>query len=210
MLIQILIDNPNSWVLPKAKILVKKIKLIFNYDTIIIHNHKDVKEGEILIMLSCEKIFKRLDLNKKNLVVHESDLPRGKGWSPITWQVLEGEKEIPVTLFEANDSIDSGKIYLKKYMRLNGEELLKDIKELQGKITNELIIDFLKLYPNIKGVQQSGDETFYKKRTSSDSELDINKTILEQFNLLRVCDNERYPAFFTINGKKYKLEIFKQ
>lgn len=210
MLIQILIDNPNSWILPKAKILVKEIKSIFNYDTIIIHNHKDVTEGEILIMLSCEKIFKRLDLNKKNLVVHESDLPRGKGWSPVTWQVLEGEKEIPVTLFEVNDSIDSGKIYLKKYMRLNGEELLKDIKELQGKITNELIIDFLKLYPNIRGVQQSGDETFYKKRTSSDSELDINKTILEQFNLLRVCDNERYPAFFMINGKKYKLEIFKQ
>jgi methionyl-tRNA formyltransferase len=210
MLIQILIDNPGSWILPSVEILAKEIKTIFSYDTIIVHNHKDVIEGEILIMLSCEKKFKRLDLNKKNLVVHESNLPKGKGWSPVTWQVLEGKKEIQMTLFEANDSIDSGEIYLKKSMQLNGDELLKDIKELQGKITNELIIDFLKLYPNIKGVQQSGDETFYKKRTSSDSELDINKTILEQFNLLRVCDNDRYPAFFIINGKKYVLKIFEQ
>lgn len=210
MLIQILTDNPNSWILPSVEILAKEIKTIFSYDTIIVHNHKDVIEGEILIMLSCEKKFKRLDLNKKNLVVHESNLPNGKGWSPVTWQVIEGKKEIQMTLFEANDSIDSGEIYLKKSMQLNGDELLKDIKDLQGKITNELIIDFLKLYPNISGVQQSGDETFYRKRTSSDSELDINKTILEQFNLLRVCDNDRYPAFFIINGKKYILKIFKK
>jgi methionyl-tRNA formyltransferase len=30
--------------------------------------------------------------------VHESALPQGQGWSPMTWQILEGASPIPVTL----------------------------------------------------------------------------------------------------------------
>ena len=35
----------------------------------------------------------------------------------------------------------------------------------------------------------------------------INKTIKEQFNLLRIVNNQEYPAFFEIDGRKYKLTI---
>ena len=42
-----------------------------------------------------------------------------------------------------------------------------------------------------------------------DSELDINKSINSQFNLLRICDNKRYPAFFRKHGFTYKLQIEK-
>ena len=35
-----------------------------------------------------------------------------------------------------------------------------------------------------------------EKRTPADSEIDPGKSILEQFNLLRIVDSERYPAFF--------------
>ena len=31
----------------------------------------------------------------------------------------------------------------------------------------------------------------------------------QEFNLLRICDNERYPAFFRKNGITYKLQIEK-
>ena len=50
--------------------------------------------------------------NAHNLVVHESDLPRGRGWSPFFWQILEGKYEIPVVLFEAGKGIDDAGIYL--------------------------------------------------------------------------------------------------
>ena len=59
----------------------------------------------------------------------------------------------------------------------------------------------------MKGESQRGEETFYKKRTPKDSELDINKTIKEQFNLLRIVDNEKYPAFFKFKNKIYTLKI---
>ena len=53
--------------------------------------------------------------------------------------------------------------------------------------------------------QSSIGASYHRKREPSDSKIDINKSILEQFNLLRACDPFRYPAFFELNGQKFKL-----
>ena len=42
-----------------------------------------------LFLLSCSKKLKNLKAYDHNIVIHANDLPRGKGWSPLTWQVLE-------------------------------------------------------------------------------------------------------------------------
>lgn len=208
MLVQLLIDNPDSWIVPYATSL-KDILTEMGYRVLVFSKHRDVQEGDVLILLSCERIFSSLSLNKYNLVIHESALPQGKGWSPLTWQVLEGKDEIPVTLFEATDSVDSGRIYGQLFIQLDGTELNSELKHKQGLATIDLIVDFFKKYPNIIGKEQEGKETFYPKRTVKDSELILYKTIEEQFNLLRVVDNERYPAFFIKNGVKYILKIYK-
>jgi methionyl-tRNA formyltransferase len=149
MKVQILVDNPNSWIIPFAEDLVVKIRQL-GHDAILINRHDEVVQGDILCLLSCEKIFRKLKLNKHNLVVHESDLPKGKGWSPVTWQVLEGKDKIPVTLFEAVEAVDAGPIYAKEYIELDGTELLTEIKAKQGLATQKLILDFVKKYPDIK------------------------------------------------------------
>ena len=70
---------------------------------------------------------------------------------------------------------------------------------------------FFDRFPQIlnKGKVQHGKSSYYNKRGPSDSEIDIEKSILENFNLLRTVDNKRYPAFFCLQGKKYKLQIEK-
>ncbi len=203
MKIQILVDNPNSWMCPVARHYAEVLKARF------IHSHDDIEKGDILILLSCEQKLTKRDLNKYNLVVHESDLPHGKGWSPLTWQVLEGKKEITVSLIEADDKIDSGEIYEQTQIHLEGHELIDELREKQSDATLNLIKKFLAKFPEIKGHEQSGEESFYNKRMPKDSQLDINKSISDQFNLLRVCDNDRYPAFFYIDGVRYILRINK-
>lgn len=208
MLIQILVDNTDSWIIPYAKVLSDQLE-DKGHEVYLIHSHDEVKEGDVLCLLSCERIFKELHLNKHNLVVHESDLPKGKGWSPLTWQILEGKDKIPLTLFEASKEVDAGGVYAKEFIQLEGHEMLDEIKHQQGLKTKKLIIDFIDRYPNLEASPQKGKSTYYPKRTPKDSELDISKSIKEQFNLLRVCDNERYPAYFKINGKKYLIKIYK-
>jgi len=210
MLIQILVDNKNSWIIPYGIKVKNDIISKYNYEVILIYEQDDVKKGNILFLLSCEKIFNKLNLNDYNIVVHESNLPEGKGWSPLTWQVLEGKNRIPITLFEAVEKVDSGRIYLQSFIELTGKELLTEIKNLQGKMTIDLILKFLENFDHIKGKDQDGDSSYYRKRSPKDSELDINRSIKNQFNLLRVCDNERYPAFFKIDNEKYIIKIFKE
>jgi methionyl-tRNA formyltransferase len=208
MLIQILIDNPSSWFIPFGQQLKKE--LVDNgYNTKLLNDHDHVEEGDILCLLSCEKKFHNLNLCKHNLVVHESSLPKGKGWSPLTWQILEGKNQIQVTLFEATEKIDAGKIYKSEMIMLEGHELIDEIRKLQGEVTKNLIHHFVNNYPNVSGEEQIGEPTYYRKRTAEDSRIDIEKNIKEQFNLLRVVDNERYPAFFENDGKKYKIIINK-
>jgi methionyl-tRNA formyltransferase len=210
MNIQILIDNPRSWVVPYAKILEEEIQKL-NHNVEIINEHIKIKNGDILILLSCEKILKKnfLDLNKHNLVVHASPLPKGKGMSPMAWQILEGKNDLPVTLFEAVEKLDAGDIYLQRVINYRGDELIEELRDELGKVSNEMIIEFINRVDEIKGIKQTGEESFYKKRTPEDSRLDINKSIAEQFNILRVVDNERYPAFFKLFGNKYLIKIEK-
>lgn len=68
---------------------------------------------------------------------------------------------------------------------------------------------FVELYPSIIacGKEQEGEESFYPRRRPEDSRIDIGKSIKDQFDLLRVVDNERYPAFFEYNGCRYVLKI---
>lgn len=207
--VQFLVDNPNSWIIPYAKELCLELNEIGCY-TGLVNNHEEIKKGDILVLLGCEKKFTNLELNKHNLVVHESDLPLGKGWSPLTWQVLEGKKIIPVTLFEAVNEVDSGDIYAQKKIFLDGSELLKEIKQAQGIVTKELIHEFIREYPKVQGRAQEGETSFYHKRTYSNNELDVNKSIKEQFDLLRVCDNDRYPAHFRIKNNEYVIKIYRR
>lgn len=209
MKIQILCDSPSSWMIPYAKVLEEKVRLK-GHDVVLIYDQDDVEEGDILFLLSCEQIFRKLPLNKHNLVAHSSDLPKGKGWSPLTWQIIEGKMKIPVTLFEAIASVDAGPIYKQENIVLDGTELIEELRLKQANVIEKLILSFLHEYPNNVAVEQEGESTFYPKRNKIDSQLDPERSIAEQFNLLRVVDNERYPAYFDYKGCRYIIKIEKE
>lgn len=210
MKITIIVDNPNSWMIKYAEEFVKELNE--KYQCNLINNHEEIQKGDIAFFLSCEKFITKetREKNKYNIVIHASDLPKGKGWSPMTWQVLKNKNKIPLTLFEVADKIDAGCYYLKDNFELNGSELIEELREKMIEKMFEMIKKFIEKNGELKCIEQEGESTIYKKRTPKDSELDINKTIKEQFNLLRIVDNERYPAFFEINGNKYILKIYKE
>ncbi|MDR7904234.1 formyltransferase family protein [Thermosynechococcus sp. JY1334] len=178
-----------------------------------VHQQDALKGGDILFILSFWGIVARryIEQFSSAVVVHESDLPKGRGWSPVAWQILEGKNIIPITLFRAAEKVDSGEIYLRDQIELEGHELIDEIREKQARKTIELCKKFIESYPDIleKGIPQKGEVTYYRKRTPEDSRLDISKTLHEQFNLFRIVDNEKYPAFFNYRGQRYILKISK-
>lgn len=176
-----------------------------------IHNPVDLGAGDICFLLSCGRLLspEQLALHRHNLVVHESALPRGQGWSPMTWQILEGSSQIPVTLFEATEELDAGVIYLQQMVTLQGRELVDEWRELQAQATISLCLDWIDRYGEVvaQAWPQGGESSYYRRRRSQDSILDLDCPLAEQFNLLRVVDNQRYPAYIERDGKCYEVHI---
>ncbi|MCP5102848.1 MAG: methionyl-tRNA formyltransferase [bacterium] len=208
--ISILVDNSNSWIVPFAQKLEQE--LAKTYDVKLYFNAGDLLQGDMLFLLGCisivpPEVLKRF---KNNLVIHESDLPKGRGWSPLSWQVLENKNRIPITLFEAVEEPDAGPVYLKDHIELDGTELLPEIKQKQGKKTIELVYRFLEKWTDIKGEFQKGEPSYYRRRTRQDDKIAPEKSIIENFNHLRIVDNEKFPAWFEYKGHRYILKIYKQ
>ncbi|GAA4364650.1 formyltransferase family protein [Kangiella marina] len=184
-----------------------------NYSISIVSKVSEINEpGDILFLISCSEIVKVQirDMFSHTLVLHASDLPQGRGWSPHTWDVLSGKDELTLSLINAEDSVDTGDIWKKKHIKLKGSELYYEINTLLFEAEIELISWACKNVFTVEPTpQEDGETSYYRKRTPNDSEVDVNKSIKEQFNLLRVCDPNRYPAFFELNGQKYKLFIEK-
>ncbi|MDR0701106.1 MAG: hypothetical protein LBF61_01635 [Azoarcus sp.] len=175
------------------------------------HQAEALPGGDLCFYLGYGKIVDRVtrDRYQHNLIVHESALPEGKGWSPMTWQILAGKNQFTVSLFEAVDEVDAGPIYLQETFHLQGTELVSEWRALQAKMTRKLCSTFISEYPAVLNLahRQEGKESFYPRRTPKDSRLNPDRPLKEQFDLLRVVDNERYPAYFEIGGREYILFI---
>ncbi|TVR83268.1 MAG: hypothetical protein EA405_04715, partial [Rhodospirillales bacterium] len=175
------------------------------------HAADELPGGDLCFFLSYERIVDRRTRKKygNNLVVHESALPEGKGWSPLTWQILEGRNTIPMTLFEAAEHVDSGPIYAERWITFRGHELIDELRAAQAEATLHLCPWFVAEYPDsvAHAREQTGEESVYPRRQPTDSELDPDRTLRDQFNLMRVVDNDRYPAVIHLRGHRYRLAI---
>jgi methionyl-tRNA formyltransferase len=204
-----LLDPTNNWIEEMLR-NEHRIQEIDGYFFKIEHDHTKVADQDVVFILGYTRILDRsfLDLNHINLVVHESDLPEGKGFSPVQWQILEGKNAIPICLIEAGDKVDTGDIILKSTFTVSPTDLYDEIRLKQAKASFDLMFNFLVLYPDFQRESQSGKSSFYNRRTQLDGELDIDKSIREQFDLLRIGNNEDWPSFFFINGEKFVVKIY--
>ena len=204
-----LLDPKNSWI--KNQLTSYKFNLNKKYLFKISNNYKRVKKQDIVFAISYTKILsqKFLKLNKLVLIPHCSKLPKDKGFSPIQYQILKKKKIFHISLIKAVKLVDAGPICLQSNFKLDGTELYDQIRKIQGKEILKIIDKFLKKYPKIKFKKQVGKSNFNKKRVIKDNELDVNKSIKDQFNHLRINNNEHYPSFFYLKKKKFILKIFK-
>ena len=145
---------------------------------------------------------------KKGIVAfHESDLPKGRGWACLNWTLLEGVP-LTVSMFYIDEGVDSGKILAKKSCEVEPVDTVRSLRIKANNLIRALISQEL---PKIesgagKPQTQAGTSSYWRKRTAADSELKGAVTPDSLWRHLRVCDNEHYPAFFYLHGKKVVLK----
>jgi RimJ/RimL family protein N-acetyltransferase len=207
-----IISDEKSWLNDWLPEMISSL-LNLGHRVLWVHKVSALRPADFCFYLSFSKIVsKKIRSNfTNNLVVHESDLPQGKGWSPLTWQILGGKNSIHASLIEADDEVDSGVIYAQERMEFEGHELVDELRSKQALATITLckrFIDNRKMMVT-QARMQTGKESFYPRRRLLDSLLDINKSLADNFNILRVVDNSKYPAYFEYFGHKYEIHILK-
>ena len=177
----------------------------------IVRTSDQAKGGDICFLISCTEILPAefMDRYTHVLVIHASDLPKGRGWSPHIWAIIQGQEELTVTLLEASKKVDCGDIWHKSTHQIPKYFLYSDIIEVVNRAHVDLIDYAIEHNAIVDPLPQdvSIAPTYLPKRTPIDSEISAYESIASQFDLLRVSDNNRFPSFFYIHGKKFKITI---
>jgi methionyl-tRNA formyltransferase len=140
--------------------------------------------------------------NFECVIFHMTDLPFGRGGSPLQNLISRGIYETKISALRCEKGIDSGPIYLKRPLNLYGsaEEIYIRACGIIEEMINEIVTS--EPQPSI----QSGEVVIFPRRTPAEGDL-IQTTSLEQlFDYIRMLDAEGYPAAFFEIGD-YRLEF---
>jgi methionyl-tRNA formyltransferase len=131
--------------------------------------------------------------------IHESNLPKFRGGSPIQNQIIRNIKKTKSTAFLMNNGIDTGDILLQKTLSLEG-----NISDIVDRITQNNYDLITKIIQG-KFIQkkQSGKSTVFKRRQPFESELkSLNHPNQYIYNFIRMLQDPYPNAFLKIDGHK--------
>lgn len=211
MNISILCSDPAHPVMPSLRRWVDDNAA--QHDISLVTRKSDLPGGDLLFLVSCREILRAEDraAYRACLVLHASDLPRGRGWSPHIWEIAGGAESITLSLLEAEDGVDSGRIWRKTVIPVPRHALWDEINARLFAAEIALIDFAVREFGRIAPEPQAddGSATMYRRRTPEDSRIDPHASLASQFDKIRVADPERFPAFFELHGHRYKLVLEK-
>lgn len=136
------------------------------------------------------------------IVFHMTDLPFGRGGSPLQNLIARGIYETKISALKCAEEIDAGPIYLKRPLSLHGAA--EEIYLRASKIIEEMIVEIIDASP--VPYAQTGGAVFFQRRKPEQGNLLEAKSLEELFDLIRMLDAEGYPhAFININGKRLEF-----
>lgn len=209
------INNLKIGVLGSRRSCFSKILDLYGLNYVEIDNYMEIDNSYDIILESgvYEKI-PEMFINMPILGffgIHESPLPEGKGWAPIQWAVKNNRENLTVSFYKLNNKIDDGDIVCQYNVGIDPLDTLEEInaKRLTG-ISEcfKIFLDELQLGVIVLR-KQSGNGSYHKKMTENDTELDIHKPLITLWDKIRVCDNDKFPAFFIINDQKVIIKYYK-
>ncbi|QQR81415.1 MAG: methionyl-tRNA formyltransferase [Deltaproteobacteria bacterium] len=136
------------------------------------------------------------------IIFHMTDLPYGRGGSPLQNLIVRGHTETQLTALKCVSELDAGPIYCKKHLSLEGtaEEILRRASHLIEDIIAEILIQ----KPNPQ--PQQGTPIIFKRRNRSDGNIASLKTLKEIYDFIRMLDADSYPPAF-VETEYWKFEF---
>jgi methionyl-tRNA formyltransferase len=123
---------------------------------------------------------------------HMTDVPFGRGGSPLQNLVVRGFHETKLTALRMSREFDSGPVYMKRSLSLQGTA--EEIYLRAGRLSGEMIRRMIRLEP--KPVVQRGKVVTFKRRKPNESEIGDFPSLDDLYDFIRMLDAEGYPRAF--------------
>lgn len=206
---KILIVTIKTWNISNAKSFQNKytdheVKIITQSEGFNIETVEDFRPDFIFFPHWSWIIPKKIYENYKCVVFHMTDLPFGRGGSPLQNLIVRGIENTKISAISVTKEIDAGDIFFKRDLNLNGnadEIFVRASKIIFNDMIPEIIIN------DIKPSKQEGEVVYFERRRPEQSEIFSSVENLNCiFDKIRMLDGEGYPKAYIKYGK-YKLEF---
>ena len=133
---------------------------------------------------------------------HMTDVPFGRGGSPLQNLILRGYESTQVSALRMVDEMDAGPVYLKRPLSLEGRAV--DIFRRSADVIFEMIREIIQAQP--APVSQEGNPVLFKRRSPKESELPRSGIEQALYDHIRMVDAPTYPSAF-INWGDWRIEF---
>lgn len=149
--------------------------------------------------------------DSKNLIVlHDSLLPKYRGFAPLVNGLINGEKIFGVTALFANSEYDKGEIITQKYLEIEYpkkiNELISEISQLYAEISLE-IAQKIKKGQQLKSIVQNEEEATYSIwRDEKDYNINWDESADKIKRFIDAVGNPYLGAITYLNGERIRLD----
>lgn len=138
------------------------------------------------------------------VIFHMTDLPYGRGGSPLQNLIKRGKNSTVLTALRCSEELDSGPIYLKNFLSLHGTA--EEIFLRTDTLIQAMIANIVTLQP--EAVPQQGEPVIFSRRKPNQSNLNYCNAgdIDGWYDHIRMLDAEGYPhAFLQTQGMRLEF-----
>ena len=139
----------------------------------------------------------------KPLNIHGSLLPKYRGAAPIHHAILNGDKEIGITLMEMIKEMDAGNMYFKASQTIDDKTTTGDGFQIISQLAEENIVTWLNGLEGIVPEEQSSNFSLSPKIEKEDAELKKSDSI--EINLRKIRGMNPFPGAFIKYDKRVKI-----
>ncbi len=146
--------------------------------------------------------------NHECVCFHMTDVPYGRGGSPLQNLIVAGHKETKLTALRMAAVTDAGPVYTKKKLSLDGraESIYRRAGELSFDIIRWMVLN------EPTPVAQQGEVVSFKRRKPVQSSLPAEGDLESVYDHIRMLDAPSYPLAFIRHGElrlEFSNAVFK-
>lgn len=144
--------------------------------------------------------------NYESILFHMTDLPYGRGGSPLQNLITNKIYNTKITAIKVSKELDEGDIYLKEDFDISKGSAKEIYENASNLIFKKLIPNIIK--KNIVPKKQEGDIVLFKRRTPEQSNIKTLKdiSIANLYDFIRMLDAPSYPkAYIELDNLKIEL-----